>query len=139
MCVLSIKVPIRKKSGNLFNDPHMSYDQGSSRHDRYLQWLAALLQLGHWHVLHCFPPLSITSLLFFYKRQILWVALGDIRRAWHLTIYCGLSLLWPGQKCPELPNTASCYQNIAKFLTHSSLIRVFFNNNWNKIKSHHCY
>ena len=23
MCVLSIKVPIRKKSGNLFNDPHM--------------------------------------------------------------------------------------------------------------------
>ena len=22
MCVLSIKVPIRKKSGNLFNDPH---------------------------------------------------------------------------------------------------------------------
>ena len=24
MCVLSIKVPIRKKSGNLFNDPRMS-------------------------------------------------------------------------------------------------------------------
>ena len=24
MCVLSIKVPIRKKSGNLFNDPHIS-------------------------------------------------------------------------------------------------------------------
>ena len=23
MCVLSIKVPIRKKSGNLFNDPHI--------------------------------------------------------------------------------------------------------------------
>ena len=23
MCVLSIKVPIRKKSGNLFNDPRM--------------------------------------------------------------------------------------------------------------------
>ena len=25
MCVLSIKVPIRKKSGNLFNDPRSSY------------------------------------------------------------------------------------------------------------------
>ena len=25
MCVLSIKVPIRKKSGNLFNDPHMYF------------------------------------------------------------------------------------------------------------------
>ena len=25
MCVLSIKVPIRKKSGNLFNDPHISF------------------------------------------------------------------------------------------------------------------
>ena len=24
MCVLSIKVPIRKKSGNLFNDPRIS-------------------------------------------------------------------------------------------------------------------
>ena len=24
MCVLSIKVPVRKKSGNLFNDPRMS-------------------------------------------------------------------------------------------------------------------
>ena len=24
MCVLSIKVPIRKKSGNLFNDPSMT-------------------------------------------------------------------------------------------------------------------
>ena len=24
MSVLSIKVPIRKKSGNLFNDPHVS-------------------------------------------------------------------------------------------------------------------
>ena len=24
MCVLSIKVPIRKKSGNLFNDPRYS-------------------------------------------------------------------------------------------------------------------
>ena len=24
MCVLSIKVPIRKKSGNLFNDPRTS-------------------------------------------------------------------------------------------------------------------
>ena len=29
MCVLSIKVPIRSKSGNLFNDPHMSYPLGS--------------------------------------------------------------------------------------------------------------
>ena len=26
MCVLSIKVPIRKKSGNLFNDPSMLKD-----------------------------------------------------------------------------------------------------------------
>ena len=26
MCVLSIKMPIRKKSGNLFNDPHNSCD-----------------------------------------------------------------------------------------------------------------
>ena len=25
MCVLSIKVPIRKKSGNLFNDPRISH------------------------------------------------------------------------------------------------------------------
>ena len=25
MCVLSIKVPIRKKSGNLFNDPRTIY------------------------------------------------------------------------------------------------------------------
>ena len=25
MCVLSIKVPIQKKSGNLFNDPRISY------------------------------------------------------------------------------------------------------------------
>ena len=23
MCILSIKVPLRKKSGNLFNDPHI--------------------------------------------------------------------------------------------------------------------
>ena len=23
MCVLSIKVPIQKKSGNIFNDPHI--------------------------------------------------------------------------------------------------------------------
>ena len=27
MCVLSIKVPIQKKSGNLFNDPHMFFYQ----------------------------------------------------------------------------------------------------------------
>ena len=25
MCVLSIKVPIRKKSGNLFNDPRITF------------------------------------------------------------------------------------------------------------------
>ena len=27
MCVLSIKVPIRKKSGNLFNNPRISYPE----------------------------------------------------------------------------------------------------------------
>ena len=26
MCVLSVKVPIRKKSGNLFNDPRIVFD-----------------------------------------------------------------------------------------------------------------
>ena len=30
MCVLSIKVPIRKKSGNLFNDPRICTNQNSS-------------------------------------------------------------------------------------------------------------
>ena len=33
MCVLSIKVPIRKKSGNLFNDPCMCL------YIRYIQYL----------------------------------------------------------------------------------------------------
>ena len=28
MCVLSIKVPIQKKSGNLFNDPHINIYEG---------------------------------------------------------------------------------------------------------------
>ena len=37
MCVLSIKVPIRKKSGNLFNDPRMLCHVG---------WLVLLLASG---------------------------------------------------------------------------------------------
>ena len=30
MCVLSIKVPIRKKSGNLFNDPRILNDPSTN-------------------------------------------------------------------------------------------------------------
>ena len=33
MCVLSIKVPIRKKSGNLFNDPRILMCTSSSFYD----------------------------------------------------------------------------------------------------------
>ena len=31
MCVLSIKVPIRKKSGNLLNEPHMTLNHQMTR------------------------------------------------------------------------------------------------------------
>ena len=36
MSVLSIKVPIRKKSGNLFNDPRISFDTKSNNLSRPL-------------------------------------------------------------------------------------------------------
>ena len=32
MCVLSIKVPIRKKSGNLFNDPRIYFSKASQNY-----------------------------------------------------------------------------------------------------------
>ena len=38
MCVLSIKVPIRKKSGNLFNDPRI-FSVGAVLSTSYLQHL----------------------------------------------------------------------------------------------------
>ena len=39
MCILSIKVPIRKKSGNLFNDPHSFCALPSNMSFRYkLVW-----------------------------------------------------------------------------------------------------
>ena len=38
MCVLSIKVPIRKKSGNLFNDPRISIQMYANKR-LMLNWL----------------------------------------------------------------------------------------------------
>ena len=40
----------------------------------------------------------------------------------HLTVQCGLSPSQPWQKHPGIPNYASCYQNIAKILTHSCIL-----------------
>ena len=37
MCVLSIKVAIRKKSGNLFNDPRKMFTEKHVLVKRYLQ------------------------------------------------------------------------------------------------------
>ena len=48
----------------------------------------------------------------------------SIWHAQYLTIQCGLSPSWPQQKHPKLANWASCWQNIAKLLTH-------FNHKWN--------
>ena len=42
ICVLSIKVPIRKKSGNLFNDPRNLIEPIKSHH------ICDALSLGHW-------------------------------------------------------------------------------------------
>ena len=38
MCVLSIKVPVQKKSGNLFNDPRM-YEKWRHSWSQYNNWM----------------------------------------------------------------------------------------------------
>ena len=53
------------------------------------------------------------------ERQIQWT--------WHLTVQSDLSHSKPMQKHLELLNCASCYQNIAKPLTHLSIIII---NSW---------
>ena len=53
-----------------------------------------------------------------------------VRNTWRvsdelLTVQCGSSPSWPQQKYPELPNCASPYQDIAKYLTHSCTLFVY--------------
>ena len=53
MCVLSIKVLIRKKSGNLFNDPRTSYSWSPRTRKIDLVNLISLFGLVSWHINHC--------------------------------------------------------------------------------------
>ena len=63
MCVLSIKVPIRKKFGNLFNDPRSSLFVGSFFFTPFLLLLTFFLSIPSYFS----PPHQDISLPFFFS------------------------------------------------------------------------
>ena len=62
MCVLSIKVPIRKKSGNLFNDPHICFI--------YMYKEDLSLNKLQWLICHKTQPNQIIYIKYTCKKKI---------------------------------------------------------------------